>query len=116
MFAFMTATETKWSERVREWRSGGQSAHEYAQGRGFAGSTLSWWASRLGRRGATDSTGDGATASKRPSGVRMARVVTPSRRREPTLTVRVGVAQVEVRAGFDRALLRELVDVLGGRP
>jgi hypothetical protein len=30
--------------------------------------------------------------------------------------VRVGAAQVEVRAGFDRALLRELVEALGGEP
>jgi hypothetical protein len=43
----------------------------------------------------------------------MARLVAVSRPVECTLTVRVGVAQVEVRAGFDRLLLRELVDALG---
>jgi len=31
-----------------------------------------------------------------------------------SLTVRVGTAQVEVRSGFDRVLLRELLDALGG--
>jgi len=42
----------------------------------------------------------------------MVRVVAAAR---PTgsLSVRIGAAHVEVRAGFDRALLRELVEALG---
>ena len=103
----MTETETKWSERVGEWRSGGESADDYAQGRGFAASTLRWWASRLSRGGGIAARAKGASA------VRMARLVAVSRPVECTLTVRVGVAQVEVRAGCDRLLLRELVDALG---
>jgi hypothetical protein len=31
------------------------------------------------------------------------------------LTVAVGAAHIEVRDGFDRALLRDVVDALGGR-
>jgi len=43
----------------------------------------------------------------------MARVVPVARPPGSTLTVRVGSAQVEVRVGFDSALLRELVEALG---
>lgn len=101
----MTATESKWAERVRAWKSSGESADAYAQGRGFEGSTLRWWSSRLGR---------GAVTPK-VSGprVRMVRVVAAARP-AGSLSVRIGVAHVEVRAGFDRALLRELVETLGG--
>jgi len=106
----MTETESKWTERVREWRSGGQSAPEYAQGRGFEASTLRWWASRLDR---------GVLPASQPKSkprVRMARVVRPPRPTTEALTVRVGAARVEVRAGFDHGLLRELVAALGGEP
>ena len=109
----MTETETKWSERVGEWRSGGQSANDYAQGRGFAASTLRWWASRLGRGGGMPTRGGIAARAKGAPAIRMARLVAVRRPVDPTLTVRVGVAQVEVRAGFDRLLLRELVEALG---
>jgi hypothetical protein len=97
----MTETERAWSARVREWRASGLSAPEYARGLGFAASTLQWWASRLRR----------VTRSDRGT-VRMARVVAP--RAAAPLTVRVGLAQVEVGIGFDRTLLREVVDALGG--
>jgi hypothetical protein len=34
--------------------------------------------------------------------------------REDTLVVAVGTARIVVRAGFDRALLRDVVEALGG--
>jgi hypothetical protein len=41
----------------------------------------------------------------------------PARESEaPSMIVRIGVARVEVLRGFDRDLLRELVDALGGEP
>jgi hypothetical protein len=42
----------------------------------------------------------------------MVRVV-PREKPDAALTVRVGGAQIEVRAGFDGSLLRELVAALG---
>jgi len=108
----MTETESKWAERVREWRAGGQSAADYSQGRGFKESTLRWWASRLDR-GVADRT-PGADTVKTVAPVRMVRVVTAVKPASAALTVRLGAAQVEVRRGFDRVLLRELVEVLGG--
>jgi hypothetical protein len=44
----------------------------------------------------------------------MVRVTATATRREETLDVVVGAARVVVRTGFDRALLREVVDALGG--
>ena len=105
----MTETEAKWTERVREWKASGRTAKEFAEGRDFKSSTLVYWASclRRGRVGA-------ARPQKRPPRVRMVRLVAAAKPASGSLTVRVGAAQVEVRSGFDRALLRELVDALGG--
>jgi hypothetical protein len=101
----MTATQAKWSERIREWRSSGQSAEQYAEGREFKGSTLRYWSSVLKRV----ERGESATPA-RP--VRMARVLrkAPS---ETMIEVAVGVARVVVRAGFDRTLLRQVIEALG---
>lgn len=106
----MTETEAKWAERIREWKASGQRAEDYARGQEFAVSTLHWWSSRLGR---------GAVSRRAPAkamSVRMVRVVPVARATASVLTIRVGTAQVEVRAGFDRTLLRELVAALGGEP
>jgi hypothetical protein len=77
-------------------------------GRAAGTGTLRWWSSRLRRRVRSD----GGAASEPV--VRMVRVVAKGKAETGTLMVRVGTAQVEVRAGFDRALLRELVEALGG--
>jgi hypothetical protein len=104
----MTSTEAKWAERVRDWRASGVSAPEYAHGRGYEGSTLRWWASRL-ERGVV-----GKPDAARPS-VQMVRVVPASPKPSTdALSVRVGKAHIEVRRGFDRVLLRELIEALGG--
>jgi hypothetical protein len=104
----MTETETKWSERVREWKAGGLTAKQFAEGREFKPSTLVYWASclRRGRIGA-------APSDKRQPRVRMARVVRTSRRADDAIVVAVGSARVAVRAGFDEALLRQVVRALG---
>jgi hypothetical protein len=105
----MTGTQAKWLDRVREWKASGRSAPDYAEGRGFAASTLVWWSSRI-RSGAL---GREAASASSTSQVRMARVVRGTRP-PSSLTLRVGGAVIEVRAGFDRGLLREVVEALGG--
>lgn len=104
----MTETETKWSERVREWKASGRTAQQFAEGREFKASTLVYWASclRRGRVGA-------APGNKRQPRVRMARVVRTSPRAEDSIVLTVGAARVAVRAGFDEALLRRVVMALG---
>ena len=43
----MADARTIWKQRVASWRASGESAERFAVGRGFAGSTLKWWASKL---------------------------------------------------------------------
>ena len=107
----MTETEAKWSERVREWKASGRTAKEFAKGQAFKASTLVYWASclRRGRAGAE-------RPQKRRPRVRMVRLMAAATPASGALTVRVGTASVELRSGFDRALLRELVEALGGPP
>ncbi len=101
----MTETERKWLDRVREWKAGGLTAEEYAQGRGFEGSTLRVWGSRLRQV---------PKEAPMPS-VRMARVRVARRTPESsTVVLAVGKARIEVRQGFDRALLREVIEAVGG--
>lgn len=93
------STEQAWSERVRAWRASGQTAAEFAQGRGFAAATLTWWSSRL-RQGT------------RPAFVQLvAKSAAPAP--PPELVVEVGGARVRVAAGFDPALLADVVRALG---
>ena len=96
----MKTTAAEWSERVQAWRASGQPAPAFSEGKGFSAKLLRWWGSELARR-----------ARKKPR-VRMALVV----RRAPAstpLTLAVGGARIEVHGGFDRALLRDVVDALG---
>ncbi len=101
----MTRTESKWAERVAQWKASGQTVTEYARGREYKASTLRWWSSRMGR---------GVVGRPSVATVRMVRVVAAAKPVESTLSVRVGGALVEVRPGFDVALLREVVHALGG--
>jgi hypothetical protein len=45
----MADARTKWKRRVAEWRASGETADEFASGRGFAANSLRWWSSKLGR-------------------------------------------------------------------
>ena len=95
------ATAAEWAERVRAWRESGREAAAFAEGKGYSAKLLRWWGSELARR------------ARREPGVKLARVVrvaAPS----TSLTVAVGAARIEVRAGFDRGLLRDVLDALGG--
>ncbi len=107
----MTETETKWAERVRAWRASGRTAREFAEGQESRPSTLTYWASQLRRLASTESGADG----KRAPRVRMVQVVARAAvaSREDTVVVAVGTARIVVRAGFDRALLREVIEALG---
>jgi len=107
----MTATEAKWAERVRRWRASGKTAPEFARGQGFESSTLRYWASRLKQLP--------QSLSKPVPRVRMLRVRRMPRRADvESMVVAVGAARVEVRPGFDGALLREVVEALAieGKP
>lgn len=102
----MTETESKWTERVQQWKQSGQSASAFAEGKEFKASTLVWWGRRL-RRGEHE----GAEPS-----IPMARVVTRPRAVAPsaTLVIELHGARVMLQRGFDAELLTQVVRALGG--
>jgi hypothetical protein len=93
-------TAAIWSERARAWRASGLTAAAFADGKGFAGSTLRFWASRL----------KSAPVASAPRVVQLV-----ARRAEPEteVVIEVGAVRVRVRRGFDRALLAEVLGALG---
>jgi hypothetical protein len=111
MLSRMTATQTKWAERVQAWRASGKTAEEYASGFEFQASTLRYWASRLKT----------ASAEKPSSMVRVVRRASSTPVAEPVgpdvpseVEVAVGGARILVRRGFDAELLRQVAAALGG--
>ena len=125
----MTETESKWAERVREWKASGQTAKAFAQGRDFKASTLTYWAYRVRRIGgrpvAPATRQESATGLATTPQVRMVRVrPTRARRKSPnaaaaagtgaTMVIAIGAARIEVRSDCDRALLAQIVEALGG--
>ena len=125
----MTETESKWAERVKEWKASGQTAKAFAQGRDFKASTLTYWAYRVrrigGRPEAPATRQQPATGLATTPQVRMARVRPPRvRSKSPTaaaagstgatMVIAIGAARIEVRSDFDRALLAQVVEALGG--
>jgi hypothetical protein len=126
----MTQTEAKWEERVRGWRESGRTAESFVEGQGFEASTLRYWASRLKSKKAAGaapaSVVTPAVSPREPGSVQLVRVRRTRGRSTPdgpstggpesnaAMVIVLGAARIEVRAGFDRALLGELVEVLGG--
>ena len=103
----MSDTRTVWKQRVASWRASGESAERFSVGRGFAASTLKWWASQLRN----------AEAERAPV-VRVAQVLRPAER-----TSRHGAIVVEddtrmrvtIEPGADREALELILDLLGWR-
>ena len=122
MFAGMTATETKWRERVRDWKRSGQSIKEFSQGQPFQASSLTWWNRRLGRleNGSKRTSRVNAVRRRRSNDssatIPMVRVVrsTTTPRESLGVVVEVGSVRVVVQAGFDAGLLNAVVHALRG--
>ena len=109
----MTDRKT-WEQRVAAWRASGESAQKFAEGRDYTVHMLRYWARRIDEE---------AAAASAPS-IRLARVVRApaeaaalprATARQPTgaaLVLEVGGARVQVPAGFERATLRAVLEVL----
>jgi len=125
----MTQTEAKWAERVHDWRASGRTAAEYAEGRVFKASTLRFWASRLRTKSQAEATRpmpQGEAAAVRLVRVRrrserapspsegVARATARGSTSDARMVIALGAARIEVRSGFDRALLRDVLEALGG--
>jgi hypothetical protein len=106
----MTETERKWDERVRGWRSSGQTAREFAQAHGFSAGGLRHWAYKLKVRASAP---DAPAMTNAREGVRIVRVERAAARSWPaTLTVEIGAARLRVASGTDPALLRTTLGAL----
>jgi hypothetical protein len=105
----MTSTESKWAERVREWRAGGKSAEEFAAPFEFKASTLRFWASRL--KSGADKTAPviAQVVRERPRASTSEAALSPTHEVE----VVIGSARIVVRRGFDVELLRQVAAALG---
>ena len=90
-------SEDEQRREVEGWRASGQSGADYSRERGYSHSSLTNWAAKVR---------NAATLSE----PRVVRVEIERRRSE--LVVAVGSARVCVAAGFDPALLREVVAAL----
>jgi transposase len=100
-------TESKWAARVASWRSSGLSAAEFCAGRDYQVSGLRYWASRLRQ----------VQAATAPRDVRIARVVAPGAgaEAETPIVLEVAGVRIAVRRGFDREVLRDVIDTLASR-
>jgi hypothetical protein len=99
----MTATKTTeeiWARRLEAWRASGETADVFARGKGYEGSTLRWWSSRLGR-------------AEKPRFVQLVPKAGAAQV-DAGVVVEVGHARIRVKAGFDTRLLAEVVGALGG--
>lgn len=102
------ANAAAWAERVAAWRASGLTAPEFCAGRGFAVGTLRWWATRLERERAESVAFPLARVVRRPSEPRAASD-------GGGVVLEVGGVRVAVGAGFDRATLGAVLDVLEER-
>lgn len=127
----MTETESRWAARAAAWRASGQTAPEFREDKDFEPGGLRYWAGRLrkGEQGARAQEARAArvvhAAQPAPAAVdaapaervRLARVVRraqPAPAPETAIVIEVGAARLAVRRGFDREVLRTVLDVLGG--
>jgi hypothetical protein len=142
MLACMTPTETKWLERVREWKDSGLTAKQFVEGKQYRASSLVWRHWQLQRNGQLEGTpiragkvekepvargrkrvATGAALPKRAvEAVSIARVIRrPSTLRHAVaasdkagVVVEIGLARIEVASGFDVAVLKDVVRALQG--
>lgn len=109
------ATRSEWAKRVGAWKKSGLSAGEFAAREGLSASSLSWWSWKLGTsRRATNPSHATAALTLVPLRVAPAPSAVAA---EATTPVEIAIdgCVVRVRAGFDRATLLDVLDLLRER-
>lgn len=107
-----------WEERVAAWRASGLSAEKFSADKGFKPNRLWMWSARM-RKVQREAAGR-APAETPAGGVRMARVVRtggtpPISGADGEMGLELFGIRVVVRRGFDRGLLRDVLDELEAR-
>ena len=108
-----------WEERVTAWRASGLSAEKFSADKSFKPHRLWMWSARM-RKAQREAAG-GSAAGATAAGVRIARVVRT--RGAPVISgpdsaplgLEVSGVRVVVSRGFDRGLLRDVLDELEAR-
>ena len=107
----MTATEAKWSERVREWKASGKALHEFAAGQPYKASSLGWWAWQLRKR--ASKAGPAGKAIRLAQVVRRAPAPAPAAAKAAlSMVLEVAGARIAIQRGFDAELLGQVVRTL----
>ena len=115
------ADAATWKERVTAWRASGKTAAEFCAGQDFSKSGLHYWSHKLGRLGRDDEASRG-----RARGVtrllRVQRKVGPAPGNDTIrpaqahaaggVLLEVADIRIEVNAGFDRATLASVLEVV----
>jgi hypothetical protein len=119
------ADKTTWKRRVAEWRASGLTATQFAEGRGYAPMTLTWWAWKLGQASRGENQrgrAEPAPAQRTEDAFTFARVVLakPSVPTQPPpdgtpVIIEHGGVRVRVGRGFDASVLAEVLTVLDAR-
>jgi hypothetical protein len=99
--AVVTANETKWSAIVAEYRASGQTATEFSLDRQVSVHSLRYWSHRFK-----------APQPEPPKDVRLARLVRDDGSRDAEIVIERSGIRVHVGAGFNRATLRAVLEVL----
>ena len=99
-----TTAAAKWTARVQAWRQSGLTARVFCQDKDFSDGGLRYWGSRIRR---------GEAAGAKPE-LRLSRIVggTMGDSVETPIWVEACGVRVEVRRGFDREVLRAVLEVL----
>lgn len=118
-------TRDKWAARIREWRASGQTAREFAEGKGYTGAALRWADSKLGRGEASSTRALAPQVAERRAAVKSddgpgPRIlpvrVRATASRVAEVVVELGEARVRVPSGADVRVVLEVVRALqGGR-
>jgi len=105
----------EWAQAMKEKKAKGQSVAEFCQGRGISRNTYFYWQRRLREAAARHLV---VAAAEQPQAmvprgwatVGQAEDIAPAEQRG--LTLRVGGAEIEVREGYDEALLASVCRTL----
>jgi hypothetical protein len=103
------AVQDKWRGLLAEFESSGLTVREFCRKQGLVFHQFKYWKQKLQDDSVAPSPRFAKVVAKGDS--RVARAVVAD-----CLTVEVGNIRIGVRPGFDRSLLRELLQVLGDAP
>lgn len=103
------ATQARWSEHIRAWKTSGLSCKDYATRAGINPGTLSWYASRL-RTGIGKT---GASATTTFDG--FIEVIAKPRDGRESIEVLTHGASIRIPVGFDDRTLTRILDILEAR-